>query len=1259
MPEKPSKDKDLGQKFNELHVKMTRLMQEMQANLGSQEDINRMEEHRLARINQIDRLVQQAQQFHADHRHGRTSYDPSERSTYDKETAKYLLSSQRQSHALSDSGLSTIHVDSDHTGVSSRYSSESHHSRKKVVHSPSTELGSGSMTHSSEESKAPYSYLPPFSNPLDRSISQDDNTMMQTPEDNIAAALALGTQRDPYALTLSQPLSAFYDPVGTYPTLSQPNEDRYNAQFEYHSSKPDSPYASSSENSSMASSYCNQLRSGPASEASFSGYSASSRSTVSSASSRGSNYHRLPRPPSMASSADNNSVGGPKRSHSGRSSDFRPDLRMMPHHRPRHASSYDDDSASSTSFSDIYHHQRMPNSYYPHYEPEMAKSGRQRHVSLEDKHKKGHRRSKSTGKQKGEEEECVLKLDMVLSILSLFTTKEQSDFEKVRLLSAMSQSATTCSILRQSGCINMLLDILHNWAAKEDPSHLMIRQSAGEILRTIVEYGSDPKRRKYELSVLKYLERLRIHSDELFGFLVRIKSGTPINEIEVESLQHTCETLFPPILKKLSAKSYEKKDYRPAILNLGGLQAAAELLVVNYRLSTAVKGDTLSQKLVTHSVTVVTVILNILVNLTYGDLKNKANLCCIPDFLTALVYHIRGGSEPVIANSAQILRNLSWRATQEIKDALAQCYAIVGLVEVAEKVVKESSIQHITSALWNLSAHSVRNREEICKCPKALPMLVKYLTYNSPSGSSAVVENVGGILRNISAVIMQEEEFRQKLRDSGCLPKLVQHLKSKNKVVLANACGILWNISARCPEDQKILWNLGCIPLLDVLKSSQHRNVAEYASKALRNLLAYGKTNGLTSQSDITAYGHNTRRSLYKRMSSAAHVVIAPKPHTPRDSEAAGLSQRSRSTGFPRTRSDASTSNTAVVPRNSQSTDRDVPKPIQRSDMGNFSLSQPSGPYVQYYDNEVAPPEMQDHYNQVAHSVQHINAVPSSYHDGSNAADHASKAKRNDPKRKRQKNVKSRVRYATSSTDPDNDFLSVSQTNFSEMPSATSFYNGMSHDFTDSYPNTNNNGDNGQVSFAGEGEAEEVLEQNGLVDSEDDDDRFLSRQHAYAYSFHSPHQTHASSEASMPVRPISANRPGSASSVKLAAKYTPVRRNSGPYSQSPTKGERNSYEFESELPHSTASQESYSQQNSQDTIVGLHQPSRLSLSNSSQTDRGGSDPKISDKTELPSTTEQSKKWLGVLRLPVQKSRKPKRTSQHTNDPAEDMKFTDL
>ena len=47
--------------FNELHVKMTRLMQEMQANLGSQEDISKMEQMHLGRIAEIERLLQSSQ----------------------------------------------------------------------------------------------------------------------------------------------------------------------------------------------------------------------------------------------------------------------------------------------------------------------------------------------------------------------------------------------------------------------------------------------------------------------------------------------------------------------------------------------------------------------------------------------------------------------------------------------------------------------------------------------------------------------------------------------------------------------------------------------------------------------------------------------------------------------------------------------------------------------------------------------------------------------------------------------------------------------------------------------------------------------------------------------------------------------------------------------------------------------------------------------------------------------------------------------
>ena len=50
--------------FNELHVKMTRLMQEMQANLGSQEDISKMEQMHLGRIAEIDQIVQTSRMHH-------------------------------------------------------------------------------------------------------------------------------------------------------------------------------------------------------------------------------------------------------------------------------------------------------------------------------------------------------------------------------------------------------------------------------------------------------------------------------------------------------------------------------------------------------------------------------------------------------------------------------------------------------------------------------------------------------------------------------------------------------------------------------------------------------------------------------------------------------------------------------------------------------------------------------------------------------------------------------------------------------------------------------------------------------------------------------------------------------------------------------------------------------------------------------------------------------------------------------------------
>ena len=39
------------------------------------------------------------------------------------------------------------------------------------------------------------------------------------------------------------------------------------------------------------------------------------------------------------------------------------------------------------------------------------------------------------------------------------------------------------------------------------------------------------------------------------------------------------------------------------------------------------------------------------------------------------------------------------------------------------------------------------------------------------------------------------------LREHNCLPILLQQLKSPSLTVVSNACGTLWNLSARCPQD--------------------------------------------------------------------------------------------------------------------------------------------------------------------------------------------------------------------------------------------------------------------------------------------------------------------------------------------------------------------------------------------------------------------------------------------------------------------------
>ncbi len=681
--------------------------------------------------------------------------------------------------------------------------------------------------------------------------------------------------QSPSQISLSQsshPLPRYYD-------------DPY-----YQQRKRGSP-ASSSDTSSIASDIRHRLASGPGSMVSFQGSVLSSSTSSSINSSRSGSKGVLPRP-----SLSNSSSFSSKH----------PFYTSIPEYPPRHAKSeigsfthYKSRGHSRESDSD-----REDETVSMPALPTTSKSSSivPARVAPPPPNHRGnsgegqrssevHRRKKRTDHPRIPEEtnrdSLQIKIEMVLSVLSVVnsSSKEQNDADAVKFLLALSRTPDTCAVMRQPGCMNMLIQILHNVRHKGERSHREVRARAAETLRNIIQSTGDTRQGKHELCVLVVLEKIRSHCDGIFEFIASHEGSRRIDPIKLESVQRDCDELLTHI-RKLYKYSSDKEKYRPAILNIGGLQATAEVLIVNFRLI-AFQDPYLRQdeKPVCHSSKIVTVIISTLINLTYGDVHNKSGLCRLPDFLKSLMFHIKQQNESIIASSAQVLRNLSWRATADIKEALHECEAAVALTSAIKYISDEPTVQYTTSALWNLSAHSLESRRKICSTPHGVHHLVELLSYNSPSSTSAVVENVGGILKNLSVVIMQEEKYRRRFREAGGFAKLAQHLKSKNKTVLANATGTLWNLSARCPEDQRLLWTLGCVPLLDVHATSEHRNIGENARGALRNLLAFGQQNGYSNKSlDLDNYLLKTQ-GLSKSLCYSAHHTFGQPPQPKHSTE--------------------------------------------------------------------------------------------------------------------------------------------------------------------------------------------------------------------------------------------------------------------------------------------------------------------------------------------------------------------------------------
>ncbi|NXH74660.1 APCL protein, partial [Hydrobates tethys] len=417
-------------------------------------------------------------------------------------------------------------------------------------------------------------------------------------------------------------------------------------------------------------------------------------------------------------------------------------------------------------------------------------------------------------------------VEVVFWLLSMLATRDKDDMS--RTLLAMSSSQESCLAMRKSGCLPLLIQILHDSDGEPGPPESPAgakdaRMRANAALHNIVFSQPDEGQAKKEMRVLHVLEQIRSYSETCWDWLQMqsrdggrgTEGGAAPVPIEPQICQATCA-----IMKLSFDEEYRRAMNELGERGVGGLHPRS----------------------------------------TAGTPAHPPPPC-----------NSSSAGEGVVSS---ILRNLSWRADINSKKVLREVGSVTGRPRCARHAGKESTLKSVLSALWNLSAHSTENKAAICGVEGALGFLVSTLTYKCQSNSLAIIESGGGILRNVSSLVATREDYRQVLRDHNCLQTLLQHLRSHSLTIVSNACGTLWNLSARSPRDQELLWDLGAVSMLRNLIHSKHKMIAMGSAAALRNLL----TNRPPKYKDTAVVSPGScMPSLYMRKQKALEAELDAK----------------------------------------------------------------------------------------------------------------------------------------------------------------------------------------------------------------------------------------------------------------------------------------------------------------------------------------------------------------------------------------------
>lgn len=216
------------------------------------------------------------------------------------------------------------------------------------------------------------------------------------------------------------------------------------------------------------------------------------------------------------------------------------------------------------------------------------------------------------------------KVDCVYSLLSLLSLSADSNADMSEYLLEMSHTVESCVAMRQSGCIPLLVQLIHSKLSRGS------RNKAARALHNMIHAQPDDKAGRREARVLRLLEQVREYCQCLEDLIASLKEES--EPVEDDMSKHPVQSVAA--LMKLSFD----EEHRHVMCQLGGLQSLAALVTIDQ----CAHGSMIESE---QCVTMRKYSGMALTNLTFGDGNNKALLCSFKEFMTALVDQLQSPND--------------------------------------------------------------------------------------------------------------------------------------------------------------------------------------------------------------------------------------------------------------------------------------------------------------------------------------------------------------------------------------------------------------------------------------------------------------------------------------------------------------------------------------------------------------------------------------------------------------------------------------